>query len=51
MVHLVLENVLRFQMNGCYDLIITNKMRGEGIRLGGNIKEIWKWTETVRIKD
>lgn len=33
------------------DAIIPNKMRGEGIRLGGNIKEIWKWTETIRIKD
>ena len=37
--------------DGQHDVIIPNKMRGEGIRLGGNIKEIWKWTETVRIKD
>ena len=36
---------------GQHDAIIPNKMRGEGIRLGGNIKEIWKWTETIRIKD
>ena len=37
--------------DGQHDAIIPNKMRGEGIRLGGNIKEIWKWTEIVRIKD
>ena len=37
--------------DGQHDAIIPNKMRGEGIRLGGNIKEIWKWTETIRIKD
>jgi putative heterogeneous nuclear ribonucleoprotein A1 len=37
--------------DGQHDAIIPNKMRGEGIRLGGSIKEIWKWTETVRIED
>lgn len=33
--------------NGVHDAIIPDKKRGEGIPLGGNLKEIWQWSETV----
>ena len=31
--------------NGQHDGIIPNKRRGDGIKLGGNLQEIWQWTE------
>jgi hypothetical protein len=34
--------------NGQHDGIIPDKQRGEGILLGGNLQEVWTWTETVR---
>lgn len=36
--------------DGQPDAIIPNKMRATGIGLGGNTKEIWKWTEIVRLE-
>ena len=31
--------------NGQHDGIIPNKKRGDGIKLGGNLQEVWQWTE------
>jgi hypothetical protein len=33
--------------NGQHDPIIPNKRRGEEIKLGGNLRQIWTWSETV----
>ena len=30
--------------------IIPNKKRGEGIHLGGNVSQTWRWTETYNVK-
>lgn len=30
--------------------IIPNKKRGEGIHLGGNVSQTWRWTETFNVK-
>ncbi len=35
--------------NGNHDAIIPNKQRGTGINLGGNVKQVWTWSEVVPI--
>ncbi len=42
---------LRRDMNhdGAHDSIIPDKMRGTGIKLGGNLKQIWTWEERITL--
>ncbi len=35
--------------SGEHDSVIDNKERGEGIKLGGNIKQNWTWEEIITI--
>jgi hypothetical protein len=35
--------------NGVHQGIVPDKVRGEGVHLGGNISEIFTWRETVVI--
>ena len=34
---------------GQHQAIIPDKARGEGINLGGNVKQVWTWSETVPV--
>ena len=36
--------------DGRHDGIIPSKERGAGIRLGGNFKQTWKWSETINVE-
>lgn len=31
-------------------VILPNKKREEGIHLGGNVSQTWRWTETYNVK-
>ena len=35
--------------NGSHDAIIPSKERGVGIKLGGNLQQIWRWSESFNI--
>ena len=36
--------------NGNHDAIIPSKARGAGIKLGGNFRQTWRWSETINIQ-
>jgi hypothetical protein len=36
---------------GQHQAIIPDKARGEGIHLGGNVKQVWTWTEVVPVSN
>ena len=36
--------------NGNHDAIIPSKARGAGIKLGGNFRQTWRWSETINVQ-
>ena len=51
-----IESATRFRKdhdgNGVHDAIIPSRLRGSGgFNIGGNYKQIWKWTEVIKIED